>query len=395
MAIRGLEDQVKSWVTKGIISPEQGDEILTHESSATGRPWVMYGVAAVGVFAIALGIISIIASNWADITPTQKLLSYFFWQILLGWAFFQQVDKPGLKREIYLSLFCLTILGGIALVGQIYHLKSDGWQGLSFWLLLILPGTLLAQTKFLPMLWVSSFFLTLEIFFWSKLSNYFFVNNTLEAERNSELLQLRLNYFLILLLFIALGPLKSKTRNISLSGFCEAALKVSGFILLVLSVPYINHLYTSYKQFIPFSVLEILPSLTVAILVGFTYLRRADEEGSPLGNRLIGILIISTAIFWVLPLMLNNLRSDILGALIFIILYGLAAAAAASYNSRRLFNVLSFGIALRFLFIYFEVFGSLAATGVGLIISGLLILSTLWAWYSYKDRFSAIFRRLP
>jgi uncharacterized membrane protein len=395
MAIRGLEDRIKNWVTKGIISPEQGDQILTHESSATGRPWVMYGVAAVGVFAIALGIISIIASNWADITPTQKLLAYFFWQILLGWAFFQQVDKPGLKREIYLSLFCLTILGGIALVGQIYHLKSDGWQGLSFWLLLILPGTLLAQTKVLPIVWVSSFFLTLEIFFWSRLYNYSYVNTTLRAESNSELLQLRLNYFLILLLFIALGTLKSKTRNISLSGFCEAALKISGWLLLIIAVPYVNYLYTSYEHFRPLSLPEILPALIVAIAVGLIFLQKIDANEPPFGSRLVGTLIILTAVFWIPPLMISNLRGEVLGAAVFIFLYALAAAAAASYDRRRLFNLLSFGIALRFLLIYFEVFGSPAATGVGLIISGLLILFTLWAWYYFKDRVSALFRRAP
>jgi hypothetical protein len=46
----------------------------------------------------------------------------------------------------------------------------------------------------------------------------------------------------------------------------------------------------------------------------------------------------------------------------------------------RAFNVLTALIALRVLAIYFEVFGSLLSTGVGLITGGALTLAVGWLW---------------
>ena len=45
-----------------------------------------------------------------------------------------------------------------------------------------------------------------------------------------------------------------------------------------------------------------------------------------------------------------------------------------------MFNLLTALIALRVLGIYFEVFGSLLSTGVGLITGGLLTLLIGWLW---------------
>ena len=46
----------------------------------------------------------------------------------------------------------------------------------------------------------------------------------------------------------------------------------------------------------------------------------------------------------------------------------------------RAFNALTALIALRVLVIYFEVFGSLLSTGVGLITGGVLTLLVGWLW---------------
>jgi hypothetical protein len=71
---------------------------------------------------------------------------------------------------------------------------------------------------------------------------------------------------------------------------------------------------------------------------------------------------------------------ELLGALGFIALWALAAAAAVMASMRRLFNVASFAIAVRVVVTYFQVFGTLTATGLGLIISGLVIISVGLLW---------------
>ena len=69
-----------------------------------------------------------------------------------------------------------------------------------------------------------------------------------------------------------------------------------------------------------------------------------------------------------------------MGALLQVAWLGLCAFV--SYRARwlRLFNALTRLTGLRILIVYFEVFGSLLDTGVGLVIAGLLTLLSAWWW---------------
>jgi hypothetical protein len=81
---------------------------------------------------------------------------------------------------------------------------------------------------------------------------------------------------------------------------------------------------------------------------------------------------------------------QILGAVAFLSVWTLAAAATARAGWRRLFNVCTFVIGARFVVIYFEVFGDMTMTGVGLVVSGGVILGAGLAW----ARLRAAFERL-
>jgi hypothetical protein len=61
--------------------------------------------------------------------------------------------------------------------------------------------------------------------------------------------------------------------------------------------------------------------------------------------------------------------------------------AVLSYQ--RLFNLCVNLIGLRFLIIYFQVFGSLATTGIGLIVSGLIIIGAVVVWYKSRKKVQA------
>jgi hypothetical protein len=77
--------------------------------------------------------------------------------------------------------------------------------------------------------------------------------------------------------------------------------------------------------------------------------------------------------------------NQVLGAVGFLVVWGLAATAAALASMKRLFDFASFVIALRFVIIYFEVFGSLTTTGIGLIISGGVIITIAIYWNKLRD----------
>jgi uncharacterized membrane protein len=82
----------------------------------------------------------------------------------------------------------------------------------------------------------------------------------------------------------------------------------------------------------------------------------------------------------------DSLTNQIVGCALFIGAWSGAAAIAASMHRRRLFDFAAAVIAVRFIIVYFEVFGSLAATGLGLVTSGVVILGIAYLWYRFRRR---------
>ena len=96
---------------------------------------------------------------------------------------------------------------------------------------------------------------------------------------------------------------------------------------------------------------------------------------------------ISTVLYAILALVsAYNINKDILDAALFIFLWFFIALIFLSYEKQRLFDFFITGIGIRFLVIYFQVFGTLAYTGFGLILSGLLIIGFSILYIKMKDR---------
>ena len=93
-------------------------------------------------------------------------------------------------------------------------------------------------------------------------------------------------------------------------------------------------------------------------------------------------------ILFFLILGLGELGSDSVGIrfLTSIALMVLLGVFAVYYDKKRLFNWVSFFIALRCIVLYFQVFESLTKTGIGFIVSGLVILGVSGLWYQIKKR---------
>lgn len=127
----------------------------------------------------------------------------------------------------------------------------------------------------------------------------------------------------------------------------------------------------------------ILPWLCAAF-AAWASLARGRE---PLVSRALGAaLCIVTMIFFSGACALHGAvelpetLGKTIGAAGFLIVWSIAAAAAMRAGMRRLFDIASFVIAARFIVIYFQVFGSLTTTGIGLIVSGAVIIAIGIAW---------------
>ena len=98
-----------------------------------------------------------------------------------------------------------------------------------------------------------------------------------------------------------------------------------------------------------------------------------------------GVLLLALSLLLLLYhpqlLLVIDEQNSVIAPILIIAILTLYALHLGISEQQLLFNMVTFLIGLRFLVIYFDVIGSLAATGVGLILSGLLIIAVSYAWY--------------
>jgi len=384
--ILNLSKHVEKWISAGILSPAQGKQILEAEQAGTSRPWVIFGVAAVGVTAIVTGIISLIAANWENIPDGLKLTNYFLVQSALGGLVYY-FDRRGklIAREMALFAFAMLFFGGIGLVAQIFNLHSAPWRGLFFWLVLSLPVTLLARSFLINHVWMVMVQVT--AFTWSL--GYFE-----STSRNHEGGVYRFSVLAsIPFLMTALGFFMHSLSRGKLRHFQTAAtiwglgtLLVCGS--LVGNFGWSRHVthWDSYLRYLtlPWSC------LLVATVAGFA------RPTVPQSQKIVTTaLLLALGIYVTVPLLgwlkgLPPTTIEVLGAMGFLVIWSLAATAAAIAGYRRLFDFASFVIATRFIVVYFQVFGSLTTTGFGLIVSGSLILAVVYLWYRFRIQIAKV-----
>lgn len=98
--------------------------------------------AALGAMLVGLGIILLLAHNWADLSrPQRTLLSFaplLLGQLVAGWAWLRRRSSLAWCEGAAIFLF-LAIGASIALVGQTYHISGDLPRFVLVWMLLGAP----------------------------------------------------------------------------------------------------------------------------------------------------------------------------------------------------------------------------------------------------------------
>ncbi len=101
-----LRSKLKIWQQEGLLSSEQADKILVFESTkAPSGNWIIRGAAMIGLSAIAIGFISLVASNWNQIPSQIKLGSYIGLHGILAWVSLVYLEKQNQFREVFLGLY--------------------------------------------------------------------------------------------------------------------------------------------------------------------------------------------------------------------------------------------------------------------------------------------------
>ncbi|WP_305986281.1 DUF2157 domain-containing protein [Roseibium sp. MMSF_3544] len=127
-----LKDDLEAWVAKGWVSSAGAASILREQEQEDGRSRLPMALAGIGMVCVALALFAFIAANWAAIPKTAKLIGIAFLLVASHGAAARAAAR-GRKAiaDLLTGFATLVFVGGMALVGQIFHLPSD-WAGGAF-----------------------------------------------------------------------------------------------------------------------------------------------------------------------------------------------------------------------------------------------------------------------
>lgn len=352
-----LQKKLTNWSESGLINDETRNRIVDYENRRSGIN-VLMAALFMGALTISIGIVSIVAANWHEIPKLVKLLSAILLLSIFS-ALTYLFNKQGRQsyKDASILLVFGSIISSIALVGQIYHLESHLFNSFALWLMLGTPIVLFNGSKYVTYVWTT----VLTICAYLSLSR-------LSPESGHHFLALPP----LTLLGLSLLFMKMKMEN----HFFHRATSLCGWILLIGSILVMGPLRWRNDLGVV-NAWSALINFLAAMPLGIYLNKHYKWQGAAILFLAMGFLEIPNAFFH------GDLK--VLGALYFLLLFSLLAALALKLEHKKLFDYSCLLLAIRIIFIYFEVFGSLLQTGIGLVMSGLFILFVAWIWHSKKD----------
>lgn len=386
-----IANKLQRWVQAGLITPDQHAAILAFESRHPQRSnWWIYSFMMLGAVIIGLGIISLIAANWANIPDRVKLGADFLLLSALAGGIYTQYPtrQQGAGFEVLVVGFMLACLASIGLISQVFHTGGEWYHALLFWASMTFLLSLFARNLFTRFLWVTLF---LHGLLWSIVAaTGWHFQHTLD-ELPAVLL---LAPLLTALLYYLCTHVKT-LRGFSISLFFW--FQVSAMIALAFA-----DIARSGGEMADYAVTWYIPAYIAA---GILAAGIALHQEYRLLNKLLLLAALGLLLLYYHPDWLftgeqrytlfgsHDHRSisfwnadDIRAPLLTLVILFLYAIHAGNSGYQRTFNLITFLIGLRFVILYFQAMGGLAATGVGLIISGSLIIGMAWLWYKGRNR---------
>ena len=153
-----LAHKISDWIGADLITAEQGEKVLEFEQNRKSVLSPFLALGLVGVFAVGLGIVAIVAANWQDIPAGLKLTAMF---ATLAANAVAAVRVQGKKPAVFEALLFsqgILFFAAMGLVGQIFHLQSETWKTLAFWSALSCPPMLLTKKVLFGFLWEAAVF---------------------------------------------------------------------------------------------------------------------------------------------------------------------------------------------------------------------------------------------
>jgi hypothetical protein len=353
---------IKRWVDAGLLSSTQGEDILAFEA-ARHRPWLQWAVLGIGGLAIFLGITALVASNWFNTPAGMKLGTHLAFNIAAGWGVIWawRSAKP-LWLDLAVFLFAGLLLTAIALTGQVFQLSSPLWRPLAFWTVIATPVLMIAGQGRLPALaWAAGFV--------GATFSYLFSLSSSETA-HTVLMALPGAAAAALIAIGFLGYARSMRTNY------WRTLSDCGFALTVVLASYAAAVVWGYEPLTEQrDYAAAFWSAAPILLVAMAFAAGCVWRQGPADRPKVWLLAVAFAVA-ALPaaLPLGGVMGKAAAAILFMAFWAGIAWTCIKSNRPELARVAVGVIAVRLITIYFEVFGSLAMTGIGLIVSGVTII---------------------
>lgn len=359
-----LERKLVAWEQAGLIDSATAERIRAHEADA-GRPILLWAVAALGLFAVVLGIILIISANWDRIPGWLKLGVH--WLLLAGalatvWDGWKR--QRLWQQEGALFLAGGLVMAGIALHAQVYQLVGPLWEAGLSWLLVMTPAMLLlGRTRLTGTGWALVLMGTLV---------------AMALDQRGVGVADHLLQGLAIASPAALLLLAGQPRLHSAS-FAKA-LRDTAIPALLAAASIAHFGWASHIDGAEAGewAVRFLPAIAMAVAAWF-----GSRNSALVPPPVLAAILFGATAAGLLTLAVPHPESwvsRLVGVIVYMAMWGAIARAAAITGWNRLFGVAIGAIAVRIFIIYIELFGSLAATGLGLVAGGVLLVLLALGW---------------
>jgi len=375
------EHYLKRWRDAGLIDDSAVARISAWQALHR-RPIWLWALSGMGALAIGLGVVAVVAANWEGIPAGAKLAGDLLLTGLCAvFVFVAWQRDQAWPREIGALLLFGLVIGGIALIGQVYQLQSDPWQALVIWLVLSTPFlALVAFTRLVGALWLAAAVLTWFAAYEPLERLIMPLASSSGAGHFSHLL-----FYLPACLMIVVAVVRRRWPPAEDQGELLLKLALAGLVVAVST-----------------TVAVIDSRLEGAVAPGEIWLgavatllaAAALWLGSGALQRRPAIVLLGVSfVVWAAALLLGRAWNaeaqatfEAIFGLLFIVYWSAIGWLAARGGQRVLFGLAFTVIGLRLLILYFEAIGGLTATGLGLIGGGVLCLALTWVGWRLTRR---------
>ena len=309
-----LEKKLTVWEENKVITATQKKKIMEFEQSHKS-PMLFNALLIFGVFLISLGIISLVAANWDAISCVAKLILNLIVLSAVTYGTFYAWKK---QKNIWFEggILALFMLTGasIGLIGQVFQLNGSFASAGLFWAFMTLPLLVISKRKVLPFFWIPLLF-----------ASIFSIESVIE----------------LLIKIFDWWWWKDNPETVLLVILVIAGI-MAGFFAMLDSF--------TKKEYPVFSVAKLYSYIVMyGAVIEFMFFGTTFER-----MHFFNIYAVVTAFLLIMAIMGERL------------------------GRRKLVNLNISLLYIDFMCIYFHLFGSLATTGLGLIVSGFVLIAGLY-----------------